>query len=90
MAELWKDYIYVYQVSNLGRVRNKITNKIMAKKVNDRGYEEVNVTLGSRKLRKCIRVHRAVAELFIPNPQNKPQVNHKDGVKTNNAVDNLE
>lgn len=62
----------------------------MAKKVNDRGYEEVNVTLGSRKLRKCIRVHRAVAELFIPNPQNKPQVNHKDGIKTNNVVNNLE
>lgn len=55
---------------------------------NNKGYMTVRVTVGKEK--KVIRVHRAVAEAFIPNPMNKLQVNHKDGNKKNNSVDNLE
>ena len=90
MEEVWKDYIYNYQVSNYGRVKNKLTNKILNIATTKKRYCQTTVSLGSRNNYKIIRIHRAVAELFIPNPNNLPQVNHIDGDKTNNKVDNLE
>ena len=51
---------------------------------------QVCVSLGSRERKKIFKIHRAVAETFIPNPENKQQVNHKDGNKQNNTVLNLE
>lgn len=52
------------------------------------GYLFVKLT--KNKIKTCIKVHRLVAMAFIPNPENKPQVNHKDGNKTNNTICNLE
>lgn len=75
-----------YSVSNMGRIRNDKTNKMM-KLHKANGYYKVDLR-GNEK--KQLRVHRLVATAFIPNPRNKPQVNHKDGNRSNNNVDNLE
>lgn len=75
-----------YEVSNLGNVRNVSTKKEL-KGVN-RLYNEV--CLRSKGKQVSAYTHRLVAEAFIPNPENLPQVNHIDGNKLNNAVTNLE
>lgn len=73
-----------YQVSKLGRVSNIKTERVLKLCVNSSGYKKV-VLNGKNEY-----VHRLVAETFIPNPNNLPEVNHKDGNKWNNCVDNLE
>ena len=92
MKGIWKDiegYEGLYQVSNMGRVRSLTRNNIILKKtITNRGYERV--PLYKNKKSKLFRVHRLVANAFIPNPDNLPQVNHKDENKLNNCVDNLE
>ena len=92
--EIWKDlkdpsldYPY-YEVSNYGRVRNKSTKEIIKSRPIRYGY--IHITLYFNGKRKNYPIHRIVAMVFIPNPKNKPQVNHKDGDKQNNRVDNLE
>ena len=96
-AEIWKDikgYEGRYQVSNKGRVRSFVNRDksnpcIIRKPVPDRrGYSTVVLWIGSHN--RCLKIHRLVAEAFIENPMNYPQVNHKDEDKTNNAVENLE
>jgi hypothetical protein len=97
MKEIWKgvvyggvDYSEWLEVSNLGRIRNPKTGTIRKQNLLKNGYYFVSFSMGSRGNKKTIRVHKAIAETFISNPENKPIVNHIDGVKTNNSIDNLE
>lgn len=98
MKEIWKNIPNTndnYQISNLGNVRsrhNKYTHKIdleyhyLNPYTTKKGYLTVKI-----KEHKTSRViHRLVANAFIPNPNKLPQVNHIDGNKTNNRVENLE
>lgn len=62
--------------------------RVLKPNPNLKGYLQVGLTLNGKKYPK--RVHRLVAEAFIPNPHNLPQINHKDGNKLNNSVSNLE
>ena len=90
-VEEWRDIAECsgrYQVSNFGRVRNSVTKKIR-KQADKHGYKRINLTFDDGKEHNCA-VHRLVASAFIENPENKPQVNHKDGTHDNNCVDNLE
>lgn len=77
-----------YEVSNTGRIRRIGRDKDHSVSVNTRGY--LKTDLYQNSVRSSARVHRLVAEAFIPNPEHKPEVNHKDGNKLNNTVDNLE
>lgn len=84
----------LYEVSNLGRVKtlprkNHKIELIVKQQVAKRGGYMI-ASLYNRPIKKAAKVHRLVAIAFIENPENKPQVNHKDGDKTNNKVDNLE
>lgn len=104
MQEEWrdiKDYEGLYQVSNTGKikslkrmvVRNNnrpllVEEKILKPSVNKYGYLFVNLCKNGKL--KNLRVHRLVAQAFISNQNNYPQVNHKDEDKTNNCVSNLE
>ncbi|NJL52917.1 MAG: endodeoxyribonuclease [Hydrococcus sp. SU_1_0] len=76
-----------YQVSNYGRVKNSKTGKIL-KPYLTRGY--LRVSLYNESGRKCKLVHRLVAEAFLPNPDNKFDVNHINGCKIDANVCNLE
>ncbi|AWH15268.1 NUMOD4 motif protein [Enterococcus phage vB_EfaS_AL2] len=100
MKEEWRDikgYEGLYQVSNLGRIKSlkRTTNnyscntdKILKPSFNKKGY--LQLQLCKDNCAKTCRVHRLVAEAFIANHGNKPEVNHIDEDKTNNMVSNLE
>ena len=98
--EEWKSipgYEGLYEVSSYGRVRSvercdrfnhKIVSKILKPNYVNSGYFRVGMY--KNKTFKYYLIHRLVAQAFIPNPDNLPQVNHKDEDKSNNRVDNLE
>lgn len=82
--EKFKDYT----IDENGNVFSKRKNKYLKQTINKYGY--CKVTLQKNKYKKIYSVHRLVAEAFIPNPENKPQINHIDGNKQNNNITNLE
>lgn len=90
--EYWKDiigYEGLYSISNLGRIWNHNFQKYMKARLCKRnGYMKIGLTKDSKQT--MFSVHRLVAIAHIPNPENKKEVNHKDLIKTNNNVNNLE
>ena len=99
-TEIWKTAIYddvvyegLYRVSNLGNILSlNYRNTGRAELMNPWEDKDGYLKIGLRKNRKTdfILVHRLVAQTFLPNPENLPQVNHKDENKANNRVENLE
>lgn len=96
--EIWKNYYQNHSISNIGRVKalkrewinglgiHRITEERLLKPYKHKtGYYCIDING-----KKCLKLHRLVASLFIPNPHNLPQINHIDGDKTNNVVNNLE
>lgn len=82
-----KGYEKIYEISDSGEIIHiKTQHKSFGYK-DKKGYLVFDFR---RRGGKCVKVHRLVAETFIPNPLNLPQVNHKDGNKQNNCVENLE
>ena len=98
--EIWKDIPFLkgyYQASNIGRIkslkREKVVNQyssetVLKQRKGRDGYMIVNISVDNKS--KTYKVHRLVAAAFLENPQNLPQVNHKDENKMNNVVSNLE
>ena len=103
--EVWKDVVGYedrYQVSNMGRVRSKdiVLHKLDGKtefrkgrivkfQLTKDGYHQYLFSNGTNKPRKLMRIHRVVAMAFIPNPLNKPCIDHINTIRNDNRVENL-
>lgn len=93
MHEIWKDidgFAGLYKISNLGRIKsfNRSKGKILKPLPKLKGYLYIHLSKAGKA--KPYRIHRLVAEHFVDNPFEFPQVNHKDGNKANNTAENLE
>lgn len=91
--EIWKGvpgHEDVYEISNLGKIRSfkKNRERILKLSKNTNGYLHVGLLKDNKK--HCWLLHRLLATIFIPNPENKPFINHIDGNKLNNSMCNLE
>ena len=82
-----EDY-YHYEVNNLGQVRHRKRQQILKPRANKGGYLYVNFKINGKNTNFAI--HRLVAKAFLPNPNNFPEVNHKNSDTTDNRVENLE
>jgi hypothetical protein len=94
------DYKDLYQVSNQGRIKRlsrtiyldngkyDIEEKVLKPSTTKKGYFRIGLRKDNKT--KFFKVHRIVANVFIPNSENKPQINHINGVKTDNRTENLE
>jgi len=93
IMEIFKDvkgYEGSYQVSNLGNIRSLKCNKIRILKPILRKSGYYYVTLYQNKHERKAIIHRLIGAAFLPNPQNKPEINHKNGIKADNRLENLE
>lgn len=90
--EQWKDilgYEGTYQISSLGRIKSFLKRKSFLKpNITKKGYVRVSLTRNGIPHR--VYVHRLVGQAFVSNPENKPFINHKNGIKTDNFPENLE
>lgn len=77
-----------YEVSNEGRIRRKSTKTLRRSYINASGYPTIKLIVDGKRISQ--NVHRLEAIAFLPNENNYPCINHKDGVKTNNSISNLE
>jgi len=87
MEEVWKNVVGhegLYNVSNLGNVFSLRLNRLMKKNISNRGYERVTLN------KKQVSVHRIVCDAFLPKNENKKIVNHINGIKHDNRLENLE
>jgi hypothetical protein len=103
-TEIWRDiegWEGSHQISNFGRVKSlrrdilfsngeihKIKGKILKQRIKD-GYYVINLAW-NRTGFKTLRVHRLIGKAFIPNPYNKPEINHKNGIRNDNRLENIE
>lgn len=93
MEELWAGVVGYedwYQVSTYGRLRRTDTGRVRKTPIGSHGYPQSLLSLGSRQNQISRKVHRMLAETFIPNPESKPQVNHINSDREDNWVGNLE
>ena len=92
-AEIWKPlsgFEGRYEISNLGNIKNVKRNSIVKTHIDAHGYQSCTLRYVGDKKSHTIKIHRAIALAFIPNPNDYPIINHKDGNKLNNSIDNLE
>lgn len=90
--ELWTSILEAtnYEVSTYGRIKNSITNQILKGRLCKNGYLQVSIKIKDTNKFQNRYIHRLVAQYWISNPEKKKEVNHKDGNKENNNINNLE